>query len=51
MVQLNTIHEAITLSVFVAFALIFFREGKTGLESFGGFYVAGEGCFLRSEKW
>ena len=51
LVQLKTIQEAITLTVFMAFTLIFFRDEKLGWNHLVGFALIVTAVFVIFKKW
>ncbi|MBA4167944.1 MAG: DMT family protein [Chitinophagaceae bacterium] len=51
LVQLKTIQEAITLTVFMVFTLIFFKDEKLGWNHFAGFSLIVVAVFLIFKKW
>jgi uncharacterized protein len=51
LVQLKTIQEAITLSVFVLFTIIFFKEEKLGWNHLVGFALLVAAVFVIFKKW
>lgn len=51
LVQLKTIQEAITLSVFVLFTIIFFKEEKLGWNHLVGFALLVAAVFVIFRKW
>ena len=50
-VQLKTIQEAITLTVFTIFTLVFFKEQKLGWNHFVGFALIVAAVFVIFKKW
>ncbi len=51
LVQLKTIQEAITLTVFVAFTLLFFKEEKLAWNHLVGFGLMVAAVFVIFKKW
>jgi uncharacterized protein (DUF486 family) len=51
LVQLKTIQEAITLTVFMAFTLLFFKEEKLGWNHLLGFALLVLAVFVVFKKW
>jgi len=51
LVQLKTIQEVITLTVFVAFTMIFFKEEKLGWNHLAGFICLIGAVFFVFKKW
>ena len=51
LVQLKTIQEAITLTVFMAFTLIFFKDEKLGWNHLAGFLLIIAAVFVIFKKW
>lgn len=51
LVQLKTIQEAITLTVFMAFTLLFFKEEKLGWNHVVGFALIVLAVFVIFKKW
>lgn len=51
LVQLKTIQEAVTLTVFVCFSLIFFKEQKFTWNIFVGFGLVVLAVFIIFKKW
>jgi uncharacterized protein (DUF486 family) len=51
LVQLKTIQEAITLIVFMAFTLIFFKGEKLGWNHLAGFCLIVAAVFVIFKKW
>ena len=51
LVQLKTIQEVITLTVFVAFTMIFFKEEKLGWNHLAGFICLIGDVFFVFKKW
>jgi len=51
LVQLKTIQEAITLTVFVAFTLLFFKEEKLAWNHLAGFVCLIAAVFFVFKKW
>jgi len=51
LVQLKTIQEAITLTVFVVFTLIFFKEERLGWNHLAGFVCLIAAVFFVFKKW
>ena len=51
LVELKTIQEAITLTVFMLFSLIFFKEQKLAWNHFVGFALIVAAVFFVFKKW
>ena len=51
LVQLKTIQEAITLTVFMAFTLLFFKDEKIGWNHLVGFALIVLAVFVIFKKW
>jgi uncharacterized protein (DUF486 family) len=51
LVQLKTIQEAVTLTVFVVFSLLFFKEEKLAWNHFVGFGLLVAAVFVIFRKW
>jgi uncharacterized protein (DUF486 family) len=51
LVELKTIQEAITLTVFMAFTLLFFKEEKIGWNHLVGFALIVLAVFVIFKKW
>ena len=51
LVQLKTIQEAITLTVFMAFTLIFFKDEKLAWNHLAGFALIVLAVFVIFKKW
>jgi uncharacterized protein len=51
LVQLKTIQEAITLTVFMAFTLLFFKDEKLGWNHILGFALIVLAVFVIFKKW
>ena len=51
LVQLKTIQEAITLTVFMAFTLLFFKDEKLGWNHLLGFALIVLAVFVIFKKW
>jgi hypothetical protein len=51
LLQLKTIQEAITLTVFVGFTLLFFKEEKLGWNHLVGFALMILAVFVIFKKW
>jgi uncharacterized protein (DUF486 family) len=51
LVQLKTIQEAITLTVFVCFSLLFFRDQKLAWNHLAGFGLIVLAVFVIFKKW
>jgi hypothetical protein len=50
-VQLKTIQEAITLTVFMVFTFLFFKDEKLGWNHFVGFLLIVLAVFIIFKKW
>lgn len=51
LVQLKTIREAITLTVFIIFTLLFFKDEKLGWNHLIGFALIVTAVFVIFKKW
>lgn len=51
LVQLKTIQEAITLTVFTLFSLLFFKDQKLAWNHFAGFALIVAAVFVIYKKW
>jgi uncharacterized protein (DUF486 family) len=51
LVQLKTIQEAITLTVFMVFTFLFFKGEKLAWNHFAGFFLIVLAVFIIFKKW